>query len=120
MAKLNFLKDYNINDWTAPALPEEIPHGDMPGDKVEIDENHVAKAGKIFPELLKMLKDMALEGRDRAVITVCGGSGVGKSEIASILSFYFNDISLLFHFFCLDGWMRILYNSDRKKNEFKY
>ena len=94
MAKLNFLKDYNINDWTAPALPEEIPHGDMPGDKVEIDENHVAKAGKIFPELLKMLKDMALEGRDRAVITVCGGSGVGKSEIASLLSFYFNELGI--------------------------
>ena len=94
MAKLNFLKDYNINDWTAPALQEEITHGDMPGDKVEIDENHVAKAGKIFPELLKMLKDMALEGRDRAVITVCGGSGVGKSEIASLLSFYFNELGI--------------------------
>ena len=94
MAKINFLKDYNINDWTAPALPEEIPHGDMPGDKVEIDENHVAKAGKIFPELLKMLKDMALEGRDRAVTTVCGGSGVGKSEIASLLSFYFNELGI--------------------------
>ena len=94
MAKINFLKDYNINDWTAPALPEEIPHGDMPGDKVEIDENHVAKAGKIFPELLKMLKDMALEGRDRAVITVCGGSGVGKSEIASLLAFYFNELGI--------------------------
>lgn len=94
MAKLELLKGYDITSWVAPALPEEIPHGDMPGDKVEIDENHVAKATKVFPELLKMLKEMVETGKNRAVITVCGGSGVGKSEIASLLSFYFNELGI--------------------------
>jgi hypothetical protein len=74
-------------DW--PALPESIPHGDMPGDKVEIGEEHIRKAKTILPALLPMLKDvMDASPSHRAVITVCGGSGVGKSEIASLLSFY--------------------------------
>ena len=30
-------------------LPAEIPHGDMPGDKVLITESHVAKAKTILP-----------------------------------------------------------------------
>ena len=30
-------------------IPEDIPHGDMPGDKVEIEEVHFSKAKTIFP-----------------------------------------------------------------------
>lgn len=30
-----------------------IPHGDMPGDKVNIEESHILKAKIIFPELIK-------------------------------------------------------------------
>jgi alpha-galactosidase len=76
----------------APAsLPADgnIPHGDMPGDKVEIEEGHIKKAGIIFPELCKRLASKAAENPyGRAVVCVCGGSGVGKSEIASLLSYY--------------------------------
>jgi len=76
-----------------PALPESIPHGDMPGDKVEISEEHIRKAKTILPVLLPMLKDaMDASPAHRAVITVCGGSGVGKSEIASLLSFYLSSL----------------------------
>lgn len=28
-----------------------IPHGDMPGDKICIEESHVNKAGRILPVL---------------------------------------------------------------------
>lgn len=75
--------------WTPPILPEEIPHGDMPGDRVSINEQHVQKANSIFPRLLPLLRS-ALQSSpsQRAVLSVYGGSGVGKSEIASILSFY--------------------------------
>ena len=55
-------------------------HGDMPGDKIAIEQEHIDKAEKIYPLLRKMLP----EGR-KTVICVCGGSGVGKSEIASLL-----------------------------------
>ena len=69
-------------------IPEDIPHGDMPGDKIEIGENHIAKAETIFPLLVEALKKvMTKNPYNRAVVSVCGGSGVGKSEIASLLSY---------------------------------
>lgn len=79
----------HAKDWRAPEIPAEISYGDMPGDKVQIGEGHIAKANVIFPELLKLLVPVMEKNiHERAVITVCGGSGVGKSEIASLLSFY--------------------------------
>jgi len=79
-------------EWVPPEITGEIPHGDMPGDKVQIEETHILKANTIFPVLLEQLS-LIIEDRKvkKAVITVCGGSGVGKSELASILSFYFNN-----------------------------
>jgi len=73
----------NPDTWQAPALPEVVPIGDMPGDKVRIGDEHIQKAQTIFPLLLKELAD---GGRDRYVVSVYGGSGVGKSEIASLLT----------------------------------
>ena len=58
---------------------ENMIHGDMPGDKIDIGQTHLDKADKIYPVLREMLPD------GKAVICVCGGSGVGKSEIASLL-----------------------------------
>lgn len=83
----------NTTSWKAPAITGDIIHGDMPGDKVSIGEEHIKKASVIFPQLLGMLPDI-LENNPakRAVITVCGGSGVGKSEIASLISHYFNEL----------------------------
>ncbi|NTV77981.1 MAG: adenylylsulfate kinase [Clostridiales bacterium] len=67
----------------------------MPGDKVHIGEQHIQKANVLFPELLPMLVDLLKKNPSkRAVISVCGGSGVGKSEVASILSYYFNNLGL--------------------------
>lgn len=74
--------------WQPPVIRGEIPHGDMPGDKVEIGQTHIEKANRFFPLLLPMAAKAA-ENTGRAVIAVCGGSGVGKSEIASLLSHYF-------------------------------
>ncbi len=66
-----------------------IPHGDMPGDKVEIGEEHVNKANLIM-ESLKGMLDEVIAKDGKAVITVCGGSGVGKSETASLISYLLN------------------------------
>lgn len=57
-----------------------LPHGDMPGDKIEIEQHHIDKAQKIYPILKTMLTG------PKTVVCVCGGSGVGKSEIASLLA----------------------------------
>ena len=77
-------------NWVQPVLPEEIPHGDMPGDKVEIGEEHIAKAKTVFPVLLEEMERIQETGQEKIAITVCGGSGVGKSEIASLIAYFFN------------------------------
>lgn len=82
-------------DWMAPPITGEIKFGDMPGDKVSIGEEHIRKAGRIFPELLKLTAAAAADNSfPRAVIAVCGGSGVGKSEIASVLAHYFRAVGV--------------------------
>ena len=81
--------------WQLPEIPSEIPQGDMPGDKIAINEGHITKAQLIFRELVKKLPEVVEKSKNnRVVITVCGGSGVGKSEIASLLSFYFNQLGI--------------------------
>lgn len=81
--------------WIAPRVPEGIAHGDMPGDVICIDEQHIRKAETVFPVLKEMATDrMEKNPNGRVVISVCGGSGVGKSEIASILSFYFRALGM--------------------------
>lgn len=85
----------NIQHWNMPEIPSDIPYGDMPGDKIEIRQGHIAKAKEIFPALLKELKVSIGENREgKAVVTVCGGSGVGKSEIASLLSYMLSQIGV--------------------------
>ncbi|MBQ6514124.1 MAG: adenylyl-sulfate kinase [Clostridia bacterium] len=59
---------------------EHMIHGDMPGDRIAIEQGHRDKAQKIYPVLRKMIE------ADKTVVCVCGGSGVGKSEIASLLA----------------------------------
>lgn len=77
-----------ISAWQPPVIQGEIPHGDMPGDKVEIGQGHIDKANLVFPLLVPMAAEAAGD-TGRVVIAVCGGSGVGKSETASLLSHYF-------------------------------
>lgn len=90
---LNILE--KAEEWAPPALPEEIPHGDAPGEKIRIYEPHVIKANVIFPELLKLMKPVMIKNNcEKAVVTVCGGSGVGKTAVASLLSYYFQQTGI--------------------------
>lgn len=79
-----------LSDWTAPEVDNAtMMHGDMPGDKIEIGDSHKQKAAAVFPVLVAKLKAvMENHPHQRAVVCVCGGSGVGKSEIASLLGEY--------------------------------
>ena len=78
-----------------PEAGTDIPHGDMPGDQVCIGPDHISKSKVIFAELLKILPDVIESSKSgKAVISVCGGSGVGKSEIASLLSWYLNQLGI--------------------------
>lgn len=85
----------NAADWIAPVVPEDISHGDMPGDKVDINKGQIAIANKIFAEVLEQLIPVFKKSpRQRVVLTVCGGSGVGKSGIASLITYYFNEMGI--------------------------
>ena len=84
--------DNKIN-WTPPELPAEIPQGDMPGARVKIYEDAVEKANLLFPLLLKWREEFPGKNK-KCVISVSGGSGVGKTSIASVLAYYFNDMGI--------------------------
>jgi alpha-galactosidase len=71
--------------WTPRDLDiDSITTGDMPGDKVQVNQSHIDKATTIFPHLMEALD----HHHGRLVVSVYGGSGVGKSEIASVLGAY--------------------------------
>jgi glycosidase len=74
-----------------PPIPDlrSIATGDMPGDRIQITQQHVAKARVIFPRLWELLEPLlAARPHHRAVVAVHGGSGVGKSEIGSLLAHF--------------------------------
>ncbi len=89
-------KDYNL-----------IPKGDMPGDKIQIDDTHIAKARTVFPLLVKKMKDWAEEHKNlKPVLSVHGGSGVGKSEIGALLGYYLTDAGLKTYVLSGDNYPR--------------
>lgn len=80
-----------MENWQPPLVPEDIPQGDMPGDKVWIGPQSIEKANTAFRLLLPMLLE-ALEQNPshRAVVSVSGGSGVGKTCVSALLTYYLN------------------------------
>lgn len=80
-------------NWNGCEITGEIPHGDMPGDKVQIEDAHIKKSIVIFRKLLQILPKYTKDA-EKIVISVCGGSGVGKSETASLITYYFNQLGI--------------------------
>lgn len=109
-----------MGSWTAPVIDGEIPHGDMPGDKVEIGQGHIDKANTIFPLLVPMAA-AAAQDTGRVVIAVCGGSGVGKSETASLLSHYFRQAGIQSYTLSGDNYPRRIpmYNDAERVRVFR-
>jgi len=104
-----------LHAWTASEVPENIPQGDMPGDKIQIGEAHLAKAATIFPLLVKEMEVVASE-REKIVISVFGGSGVGKSEIASLLAWHLNNSGIGSYVISGDNYpRRIPQNNDAER-----
>ena len=103
-------------------IPSDIEHGDMPGDKVEIEDIHIKKANTIFPELVRLVGEVVKENPyERAVIAVCGGSGVGKSETASLLNYLFKSIGVDAYTLSGDNYPRRIpmYNDAERLHTFR-
>lgn len=95
MSYLHQIVSQKAGDWIPPHVPEEIPCGDMPEEKVVLKEGHIEKAKIIFGELLKQLPLLLEEEKNsKLILTICGGSGVGKSGIAGVLSYYFKEMGV--------------------------
>lgn len=81
-----------LNDCLCTRIPDlhALPKGDVPGEKADVTEAQVKNAAILFQELVNLLPPY-LTGNpcQRAVISVCGGSGAGKSGMAALLSWYF-------------------------------
>ncbi len=79
------LKDFKIpvvNDFN------DVIGGDSPGDKVMLCQGHVDNTNIIFPHLVEEISKF---DDAKLVISVAGGSGVGKSGIAALLSHYLTE-----------------------------
>ena len=74
-----------------PAPVEEMPHGDMPGDKVIISDALIPHAQTLFKLLVKL---MCEKEDEKYVISIFGGSGSGKSVTTSLLTYYFNEAGI--------------------------
>lgn len=119
---LQLVKDA-AQHWTRPTIPAQIPQGDMPGDSVQINDTHVAKCDVLFPALLPYLQQaMEANPYGRAVVSVCGGSGVGKSETASLLTYYLNQLGVGSYTMSGDNYPRRIpkYNDAERLQIFHY
>jgi len=95
--KLKLLKSLQdkIYNWQPPVITslEEIKKGDMPGDVIHISEKHIEKTNMVFPDILKLILNQ-LEHQDKIVLSIHGGSGVGKSETGALVGHYLSNLGL--------------------------
>lgn len=85
--------DGACKNWEPPDVPNDIPQGDMPGDGVWIGPQSMAKAQAAFRALLPMLKE-AVKENGKAVVSVSGGSGTGKTCVAALVTYYLNRLGV--------------------------
>ena len=81
----------SLDSWEFPAPVEDMPHGDMPGDKVLISDALIPHAQTLFRLLVK---EMYETDDEKYVIAIFGGSGSGKSGTTALLTYYFNEAGI--------------------------
>ena len=81
--------------WQPPQVPEDIPQGDMPGDKVWIGPQSIEKATVAFRAALPMLQEaLKANPAHKAVIAVTGGSGVMKTCVSALFTYYLKELGI--------------------------
>ena len=98
-------KVQSVQEWKSALDYNETICGDMPGDNIKIVSGHIEKAKILFPCILHIMKEiLSKEPENRMVISVFGGSGVGKTGIAFLLSYYFREIGIGCHVISGDNY----------------
>ncbi|MBN2795251.1 MAG: sucrose phosphorylase [Clostridia bacterium] len=118
---LNILEN-QIETWQPPSIEDvhSIPKGDMPGDKIKINETHIVNTNNLFKPLLKLMKEI-LFVQDKIVISIHGGSGVGKSETGALIGYYLNQMKINTYILSGDNYPRRIpeYNDAERLNVFR-
>ncbi len=108
----------NLDTWSFPALAEDMPHGDMPGDKVIISDALIPHAQTLFR---LVIREMQAEGDEKYVISIFGGSGSGKSVTTSLLTYYLNQAGIRTYAMSGDNYPRRIpeYNDAERVSIFR-
>lgn len=81
--------------WQLPTIDENMAQGDMPGDRIQIVPQHIEKAALIFPKLMAlMIEQLETTDSDKLVIAVSGGSGVGKTGVAALFTYFLQQMGI--------------------------
>ena len=104
--------------WQFPAPVEDMPHGDMPGDKVLISDALIPHAQTLFKLLIQMMRD---KGDEKYVVSIFGGSGSGKSVSTSLLTYYLNNAGITAYAMSGDNYPRRIpeYNDAERLSIFR-
>ena len=82
-------------NWQPLQQIPEIKGGDMPGDVCLIKPVHLDKANCLFPPLWEQLqKTLAKCTHGRAVVSISGGSGTGKTECAQLVAYMLGQLGI--------------------------
>ena len=106
------------DSWCFPAPAGDMPHGDMPGDKVIISDALIPHAQTLFRLLVQMMKN---KGDEKYVISIFGGSGSGKSVTTSLLTYYLNSFGIKAYAMSGDNYPRRIpeYNDAERVSIFR-
>ncbi|MBK0347141.1 hypothetical protein JDW15_00650 [Aerococcaceae bacterium zg-ZJ1578] len=84
-----------LTNWELPEIDPQMKQGDMPGDRIQIVPAHIEKAALIFPRLVQlMLEQLTTSDSTKVVISVSGGSGVGKTGVAALFTYFLEDMGI--------------------------
>lgn len=123
MSCLQILKSFSPDTWTAPQITGPVPQGDMPGDIVGIDTYSQQRMTLLMPYLVKKLIRVVEENpHEKAVISICGGSGSGKSTCARVLAYYLNSLGIGTYILSGDNYPRRIpmYNDAERISIFRH
>lgn len=96
--------------WNIPEISDvkKLSTGDMPGDKIDIGPKHIQKTQVLIQEVMRWLSFIPEEqSQSKYVISIYGGSGVGKSEIASVLAYYLNYFNIGTYILSGDNYVKL-------------
>lgn len=104
-----------LERWIPPIINDDIPQGDMPKSHIKLYESHVKKANTIFPNLIDFLTK---SHKERMIISLSGGSGVGKTGTAAVLAYYLNTLGIVTYIMSGDNYpYRIPKANDAHRHE---